>query len=81
MTFVLNKMLPVMFIGNALLTAAIARAGEGVPIPMFCGISVIIAGLWGLIYYREIKGACHASLWMICASWTVVMISTSKEGG
>jgi glucose uptake protein GlcU len=61
------------FCGNAFQLMAVKRGGTAVMMPANSSVSLVVAGLWGLFYYREVKNA-GAVLWATAAIWTVSMI-------
>jgi len=56
--------------------------GQGAMGPAGNASQLITAGLWGLLYYREIKGRAQITCWVLCALWTVsfaILLSTELE--
>ena len=54
-------------------TAASARGGNAIVMAQMQAIQLVTSGLWGLAYYREIRGRAMY-LWGACAVWTIVAI-------
>jgi glucose uptake protein GlcU len=68
-------------IGNIFATLAVVRGGNSVVIAQINAASLITSGLWGLIYYREIRG-WPAVAWTCAAAFTAGMtILLSFEKG
>lgn len=61
-------------VGNFFQLAAVVRGGSAVMMPANAAVTLVTSGLWGLIYYQEIKGLIRSALWMAAAAWTVIMI-------
>jgi hypothetical protein len=57
-------------IGNVSSMVAVSNLGEGVGYSL-CQSSMLVSGLWGLFYYKEIKGAWIVSGWLACALVTI----------
>lgn len=57
--------------------------GQGVGYSL-CQLSIIVSGLWGIFFYREIQGFKRVSMWFMSAAVTVVGIiglSQQRVGG
>lgn len=52
-------------------TAAVARGGAAVIMPANCTATLITSGLWGLLYYREVKDLLSGFIWVVAALWTM----------
>jgi glucose uptake protein GlcU len=66
-------------IGNVSSILTVTNLGEGVGYSIVQA-QMLIAGLWGILWYREIKGARLISLWFLCACVTVAgIVSLSNE--
>eukprot|EP01097_Dermamoeba_algensis_P005328 TRINITY_DN3385_c0_g1_i1.p1 TRINITY_DN3385_c0_g1~~TRINITY_DN3385_c0_g1_i1.p1 ORF type:complete len:381 (-),score=64.72 TRINITY_DN3385_c0_g1_i1:323-1465(-) len=66
--------------GNFFATYAVIFLGIGIGYPSVQA-SLIISGLWGILYYRELKGFWSISLWFVSAFLTlgtVVFLSQLK---
>ena len=37
-------------------------------------VQLVVSGLWGIFYYREIRGR-QALVWSACALWTLVSMA------
>tara|TARA_B100000780_G_C20812133_1_gene322675 strand:+ start:343 stop:534 length:192 start_codon:yes stop_codon:yes gene_type:complete len=62
--------------------AATARGGSAIVMSQMQATQLVTSGLWGVLYYREIRGR---ALWVWCgfALWTivaVVMLGMEKGG-
>jgi hypothetical protein len=47
------------------------QAGMG---PAVNAIKLVVAGIWGLLYYREIKGPARITCWVLSAAWTITFV-------
>eukprot|EP00927_Polykrikos_kofoidii_P017720 TRINITY_DN18099_c0_g1_i1.p1 TRINITY_DN18099_c0_g1~~TRINITY_DN18099_c0_g1_i1.p1 ORF type:complete len:370 (+),score=48.08 TRINITY_DN18099_c0_g1_i1:63-1172(+) len=68
--------------GNTFMTAAVNRGGNSVMGPANQAAQLITSGAWGLIYYREVRGAKQIIAWLLSAVWTVafvILLSREKE--
>ena len=57
-------------IGNVSSMVAVSNLGEGVGYSL-CQSSMLVSGLWGLFYYKEIKGTWIIAGWLACALVTI----------
>merc|ERR1711939_503615 len=48
--------------------------GQGAMGPAGNASHLITAGLWGLLYYREIKGFTQIACWVLSAVWTIAFV-------
>lgn len=60
-------------IGNFFSILAVENLGEGVGFST-TQASMLVSGLWGIFYYREIEGASAIMKWFVAASVTIVGI-------
>lgn len=68
-------------LGNFFNTAAVVAGGNAIVLPISLSTSLITGGLWGLLYYKEVKGK-NAMLWVVAAAWTLTfMVLISFEKG
>lgn len=58
-------------LGALFQTAAVARGGAAVIMPANCTATLITSGLWGLLYYREVKDLLSGFIWVVAAFWTM----------
>lgn len=69
--------------GNVFQLAALTRGGSAVMMPFNQACSLMLTGLWGLLYYKEVKGVFLSCLWLAVASClvlTIIFLSHEKEG-
>jgi hypothetical protein len=59
-------------IANLFGTLAVLRGGNAVVIAQINAFSLIVSGLWGLLWYREIRGR-PAAYWVVAACFTLAM--------
>jgi len=72
----------IWFAGYICMQGANDVGGQGAMGPAGNASQLITAGLWGLLYYREIKGRVQITCWVLCALWTVsfaILLSTELE--
>lgn len=62
-------------LGALFQTAAVARGGAAVIMPANCTATLITSGLWGLLYYREVKDWVSGFIWVVAALWTMAAAS------
>ena len=60
-------------IGNVSSIITVENLGEGVGYSIVQG-QMLIAGLWGIMWYREVQGVWAISAWFVCACVTVTGI-------
>jgi len=48
--------------------------GSGSFGPASNACNLITAGLWGLLYFREVKGIMQVSCWVVSAAWTIIFV-------
>jgi len=60
-------------IGNVCSLLAVYNLGEGVGYSA-CQASILVSGLWGIIYFKEVTGMLTITKWMCSASITVTGI-------
>jgi len=68
--------------GNVFQLAALTRGGSAVMMPFNQGCSLMLTGLWGLLYYKEVKGTFLSTLWLAvagCLVAAIVLLSHEKE--
>jgi hypothetical protein len=56
------------------LQAANNLGGSGAFGPAGNATSLITGGLWGLLYYREVKDVRRVACWVVSAIWTIVFV-------
>lgn len=64
------------------LTAANDIGGGGAMGPAGNACQLITAGVWGILYYREIRGPAQIACWVLAATWTtasVILLSQELE--
>jgi hypothetical protein len=64
------------------LQAANDIGGQGAMGPAGNASQLITAGLWGILYYREIRGPAQIACWVLSATWTaacVILLSNELE--
>merc|ERR1711939_1301403 len=64
--------------------AATDIGGGGAMGPAASAFKLIVAGLWGILYYREIRGPAKITCWLLCAAWTttfVILLGSELEKG
>ena len=54
-------------------TAATARGGSAIVMAQMQATQLVTSGLWGLLYYREIRGRA-LWIWVCFALWTIVAV-------
>jgi len=59
---------------NVFQSAAVNRGGSSVMGPSNTAIQLLSSGLWGLVYYREIRSPKRICCWILCAAWTVTFV-------
>ena len=68
-------------VANVCATLAVLRAGQATTIATINCFSLITSGLWGLLWYRELKGR-PAVAWAVAAAFTAAMsVLLSMEKG
>jgi hypothetical protein len=68
--------------GNVFQLAALTRGGSAVMMPFNQGCSLMLTGLWGLLYYKEVKGPFLSVMWFAvagCLVLAIVLLSHEKE--
>lgn len=60
-------------IGNIASMLSVVNLGEGVGYSIVQA-QMLVAGLWGILYYREVKGTRAIASWFSCACVTVAGI-------
>lgn len=61
-------------LGNFFQTAAVARGGNALVMPVNLAIQMVTSGAWGLVYYREIRSPRRMTLWCLAAMWTIAFV-------
>ena len=51
-----------------------ANGGDAVTMTQMMAVQLVVSGLWGIFYYREIRGR-QALAWSACALWTLVSMA------
>jgi glucose uptake protein GlcU len=70
----------VWFVAYMCQQAANDLGGQGVMGPATSACSLIVSGLWGILYFREIKKPMQIACWVLAAVWTMTfVILNSKE--
>ena len=68
-------------VANYFNTIAVQKGGNAIIMAQIQSIQLITSGLWGIFYYKELKG-WHAVLWGAFALWTLIsMILLGGEKG
>ena len=68
-------------VANVCATLAVLRGGQATTIATINCFSLITSGLWGLLWYRELKGR-PAVAWAVAAAFTAAMsVLLSMEKG
>lgn len=66
--------------GNFFITMAITRGGNSVVVPACNAIIIMTTGMWGLLYYHEVRGWDRIVRWCGAALFTLAsMILLSRE--
>jgi glucose uptake protein GlcU len=64
-----------MWMGHYMCAQAANNVGGGGSFgPAANTIQLITAGLWGLLYYREIKDPRRVACWAVSAAWTIAAV-------
>jgi len=69
-------------VGNVFQLAALTRGGSAVMMPFNQACSLMLTGLWGLLYYKEVKGVLPSLLWFAvagCLVLAIIFLSHEKE--
>jgi len=67
-------------LGNFFQLAAVVQGGNSVMVPANQTVQLITAGLWGLLYFREVTSPLRIASWSFAALWTLIFIVLlSKE--
>lgn len=61
-------------VGNVFQSAAVNRGGSSVMGPANQALQLITSGIWGLLYYKEVKDPKRIACWVASAAWTVVFV-------
>jgi len=56
------------------LSAANDMGGQGAMGPAGNASQLITSGLWGILYFREMKDPVQIGCWVLCAAWTVASV-------
>jgi len=70
-------------IGNFSALLAVTYLGQGVGFS-FCQLQLLVSGLWGVFYFKEIKGQERIAKWFMSAAVAVlgiICLSYQHEGG
>ena len=51
-----------------------ANGGDAVTMTQMMAVQLVVSGLWGIFFYREIRGR-QALVWSACALWTLVSMA------
>jgi hypothetical protein len=53
---------------------AVDTGGQGAMGPANSASHLIVAGVWGLLYYREMKERAQILCWVLSAAWTITFV-------
>ena len=68
-------------VANFFGTAAASRSGNAIVMAQMLVIQLVTSGLWGILYYRELRGRA-VWVWGACAVWTIAaMVLLGMEKG
>lgn len=60
---------------NLCATLAVSRGGNAVTTTQMLSVQLITTGVWGIAYYREIRGGWRLAAWLAAAIWTIASIA------
>ena len=60
---------------NLCATLAVSRGGNAVTTTQMLSVQLLTTGVWGIVYYKEVRGGWRLGAWLAAAIWTLASIA------